>query len=136
MVKKPNIYVEISGDLFEPNVVARLHDAIAQGLEDLGDESAGIMASVISRGGFVKTGAFLTSIDSIGKRTSGPGYVSVAPTDVWPAPNRPTRTWAETGTRNGVKLRKGIGVFRNTAKQTQGMAYDRFFVDKIVEALS
>lgn len=115
MARKLNEYLEVSGPVFDDATRRKMSDAISEGLEELGDEAAGILAGYVSAAGFVKTGAFLSSIDSKLTRTGdSAGYVKIAPTDVWPQKGRPTRTWLEKGTRAGVKLRPAKGVFAKT----------------------
>jgi len=126
MARRVSQYLELSGPVFEGDAQRKLSDAISEGLEELGDQAAGILAGYVSAAGFVKTGAFLKSIDSKLTRTGdSAGYVKVAPTDVWPAPNRPTRTWLEKGTRAGVKLRPAKGVFAKTRSRVNelGLAH-------------
>jgi hypothetical protein len=119
-------YLEVTGPLFSPDVAREFNKAVNAGLEELGDEAAGILAGFVSQGGFEKTGAFLRSIDSKLTSQGGEvGFVKVAPTDVWPTPNRPTRTWFESGVRGGKKLRKGIGGFSKTTTRVNGMSYDK-----------
>lgn len=129
-------FLEITGPLFDAAAQRRVNDAIAEGLEELGDTAAGILAGFVSQGGFVHTGAFLSSIDAQrkGSDDGGVGYVKVAPTDVWPAADRPTRTWFEKGTRKGVKYRKGIGGFSKTTTRVKGMSYS-VIEDKIAAVL-
>jgi len=123
--RKPSKYLELDGPIFDPAVQREMNDAIAEGLDELGDQAAGILAGYVSAAGFVKTGAFLQSIDSKLTRTGdSAGYVKIAPTDVWPAPNRPTRTWLERGTRAGVKLRPAKGSFAKTRSRLNEMTYD------------
>lgn len=123
MARKLNQYIEVSGPIFDEATQRRMSDAIAEGLEELGDTAAGILAGYVSAAGFVKTGAFLQSIDAKLVRSSGAGYVKVAPTDVWPTKDRPTRTWLERGTRGGVKLRPAKGVFAKTRSRMNEMTY-------------
>lgn len=123
--RKPSKYLELDGPVFDPAVQRQMNDAIADGLEELGDQASGILAGYVSAAGFVKTGAFLKSIDSKLTRTGdAAGYVKVAPTDVWPEKGRPTRTWLEKGTRAGVKLRPAKGVFAKTRSRMNEMTYD------------
>lgn len=123
MPRKVSQYLELSGPVFEGDTQRKLSDAISEGLEELGDQAAGILAGYVSAAGFVKTGAFLKSIDSKLTRTGdAAGYVKIAPTDVWPEPNRPTRTWLEKGTRAGVKLRPAKGVFAKTRSRVNELS--------------
>ena len=64
MPRKVSQYLELSGPVFEGDTQRKLSDAISEGLEELGDQAAGILAGYVSAAGFVKTGAFLKSIDS------------------------------------------------------------------------
>ena len=123
MPRKVSQYLELSGPVFEGDTQRKLSDAISEGLEELGDQAAGILAGYVSAAGFVKTGAFLKSIDSKLTRTGdAAGYVKVAPTDVWPEKGRPTRTWLEKGTRAGVKLRPAKGVFAKTRSRVNELS--------------
>lgn len=136
MPRKVSQYLELSGPVFEGDTQRKLSDAISEGLEELGDQAAGILAGYVSAAGFVKTGAFLKSIDSKLTRTGdAAGYVKIAPTDVWPEPNRPTRTWLEKGTRAGVKLRPAKGVFAKTRSRVNELSLAHM-EDKIEGALN
>lgn len=158
-----NQYIELDGPLFEPGMRAAFAGAVREGMAELSEDLEGVMAGVISGGGFVKTGSFLRSVDSI-QRYRGPeevGYIKIYPMDSWSGTitlghngaktkkgkarmtvtsvdssnNRPTRTWADRGERRGVKLRKGLNIFSRTA--TAGRNIDKQqFADKIAEALN
>ena len=110
-------YIEIDGPLFDPDMVRRFKDAVAEGIEELADEADDIMASQILAGGFVRTRQFLESVDVVFIRSSPDviGYAKILPTAVWPKPDRPTRTWIAYGQRRGVKLRGGFNIFARTA---------------------
>ncbi len=126
MARTPSQYIEVSGPLFEPDVLERFNRAVTEGLVELGDEASGILAGFVQQSGFVKTGAFIRSIDSQLKGDPlGIGYVVVAPTDVWPMHDRPTRTWYEQGRRKGVKLRKASGGFSKTRRRIRTMTYPK-----------
>ena len=115
-------YIELDGPLFDPDVIKRFKDEVAEGIEEVGDEAAGILAGFTANRGFVRSG------DAI-------GYAKVAPTAVWPTAARPTRTWAERGVRNGVRLRKGLWLFRNTATRTRQLDFEHMFAERIRRAL-
>ena len=139
MPKKPHQYIELSGPLFEDDAIRKLNDAVAEGMEELGDEGASILGAAISQRGFVKTGAFLRSIDTIAKRSDkdrSAGYVAVAVTDSYPSPGRPTKTWFERGTRRGVRLRTGGYGFRKTADRLKSFDFEQLFGSRIREALN
>lgn len=132
-------YIEISGPLFEDDAVRRMHDAVAEGMEELGDEGASILGAAISQRGFVNTGQFLRSIETIAKRQNPDdtaGYVAVSVGDAWPAPDRPTKTWFERGTRKGVRLRTGGYGFRKTATALRAMDFELIFLRRIASALN
>lgn len=136
MARKGSQYIELSGPLFDDDAIAKFKDAVAWGIEELADEADDIMGSFIMQGGFVDTGRLLRSVDVDFIRTGGQiGYAKVLPTDVWPEPNRPTRTWIARGTRGGVKLRKQFDIFSRTS--TRVRALDQSFIaDKISTVLN
>jgi hypothetical protein len=118
-------YIELSGPLFDADVQSHINLGVAEGIEKLADTAAGILAGFVSAAGFVKTGAFLQSIDSkLVRSGNSVGYMKIAPTDVWPTPGRPTRTWFEAGTRGGKKLRKANGGFSKTTTRVNTMSYE------------
>lgn len=163
MPRKPSQYIELDGPLFDENMKHRFVIAVREGMEDLSEDLEGVMAATISQGGFVKSGDFLRSVDSV-QRYRGldeVGYIKIYPMDSWSGTitlghagaktksgkarmtvtsvsssnHRPTRTWADRGTRRGVKLRKGLNIFSRTA--TAGRNIDKQqFADKIAEALN
>jgi hypothetical protein len=135
MARKPSEYVEVSGPLFEPDVVRRVKRAIGKGVEEVGEESAGVMMGFIAAR-FMDTGAFMRSVES-DFRQSGDniGYAKVAPTAAWPEPGRPTKTWAETGQRGGKRLRKGAYIMRNTATRVRIFDLPKRFAKYIQEAI-
>lgn len=138
MPRRPSQYIELSGPLFEDDAVRRLYDAVAEGMEELGDEGASILGAAVSQRGFVRTGAFLRSIESVAKRAdkdASPGYVAVVVQDAYPAPGRPPRTWFERGTRRGIRLRTGGWGFRKTATALRAFDFEQYFGSKIREAL-
>lgn len=129
-------YIELDGPLFDPDVIKRFKDEVAEGIEEVGDEAAGILAGFTANRGFVRSGMFLRSISSEFVRSGDAiGYAKVAPTAVWPTAARPTRTWAERGVRNGVRLRKGLWLFRNTATRTRQLDFEHMFAERIRRAL-
>lgn len=129
-------YLEVTGPLFDEDMAAKFNRALTSGLEELGDEAAGILASFVAQAGFEKTGGFLRSIETkLTRSGSNVGFVTVAPTDVWPMANRPTRTWFEAGTRGGAKLRTGIGGFSKTTTRVKGMSYEKI-ESKVVAVLT
>lgn len=116
MARRPNQYVELEGPLFDPDVIARFKDAVAEGIEELADEGDDVMMSQIAKGGFERTGQLLRSVDVVFVRRSRDviGYAKILPTAVWPDPDRPTRTWLAHGVRSGTKLRRGFDFFTRT----------------------
>jgi hypothetical protein len=94
------------------------------------------MASVIAQGGFVRTGTFLRSVSALAKHSGDAiGFEKIQPTGQWPAPGRPTLTWADRGTRKGLKLRKSLNIFSRTATGLRNIDQG-FIADKIAEALN
>lgn len=137
-MRKPNQYIELDGPLFDARMVRHFHDAVAEGMEEMADDGASILGAAISQRGFVRTGAFLRSIDTIGKRTnkdSSAGYMQIAVTDAWPEPGRPPKTWFERGTRKGVRLRTGGYGFRKTATALKRLDFEQYFGGRIREAI-
>ena len=125
MARKKYVGVDLEGGVFDQGIAGRIAAAINEGLEQTGDEAAGVLTGFIAQSGFVKTGAFMRSVDSklLTKSADEPGYVKVAVEDAWPNSNRPTRTWAETGTRGGRKLRRGLGVFSKTNRRVGDFSF-------------
>lgn len=139
MPRRPNQYIELSGPLFDDDVIRKFNDAVADGMEELGDEGADILGASILQRGFVRTGAFLRSVETIAKRTdkdASAGIVTVSVTDAYPNPGRPPKTWFEKGTRNGVRLRTGGYGFRKTADRLKGFDFEQYFGGRIREALN
>lgn len=127
MARKGSQYLELSGPLFDDDAIEKFKDAVAWGIEELADEADDIMGSFIMQGGFVDTGRLLRSVDADFIRTGGQiGYAKVLPTDVWPEPDRPTRTWIARGVRGGVKLRKQFDIFSRTATRVRSL--DQSFI--------
>lgn len=125
MGRKQQKEIQLDGPLFADTEEREFNAAVNEGLEAAGDEAASVLAGFISSSGFVKTGAFLRSAESELRAKSGQiGYVKIGVTDAWPEENRPTRTWYETGTRDGKKLRKGLGGFAKTRRRVDDFAYD------------
>lgn len=136
MPRRPSQYIELSGPLFEDDVIARFKGAVAEGLQELADEADDIMASVIAAGGLIHTGRLLRSVDAQYIRTgTNIGYAKIVPTDVWPEPDRPTRTWITRGMRSGIKLRRGYDIFSRTATRVRQIDQS-FIADMIAEALN
>lgn len=139
MARRPAQYIEISGPLLEGNAVRLFHDAVAEGMEELGDEGASILGAAILQRGFVRTGRFLRSIETVAKRAnpdSSAGFVKVGVGGTWPESDRPTKTWFERGTRRGVRLRTGGYGFRKAATALRAMDFDPIFAQRIAEALN
>lgn len=138
MAPRRTQYIELSGPIFEDDVARRFHDAVAEGMEELGDEGASILGAAISQRGFVKTGRFLRGVDTIAKRAdkdNSAGFVAIVIADgAWPN-GGPTKTWFERGTRRGVRLRTGGYGFRKTATALRGHDFEQYFGGRIREAL-
>lgn len=138
MARQPYQYIELDGPLFDDDMIHRFRLAVREGIGELAEEGEGIMASVIANAGFVKTGGFVQSVDSFVKFREGDiGYAKIYPTDAWAPdnPGRPTRTWADRGTRKGVRLRKSLNIFSRSATGLRRIDQE-FIADKIAEALN
>jgi len=136
MARRPSTYIELSGPLFADDAIAKFKDAVAEGIQDLAEEADDIMASHIAAGGLIDTGRLLRSVDIIRVRSGGNiGYAYIAPTDVWPDADRPTRVWISRGTRRGVKLRKQYDIFSRTATRVRQIDQS-FIADKIATVLN
>lgn len=85
MARKPNMYVQLDGPLFDTGMIRLFNGAVFAGIEEIADEADDIMMAQISAGGLVDTGALLRSVDIITKRSSQDviGYAKIEPTDVW-----------------------------------------------------
>lgn len=131
--------IRLDGPIFDPNVVSNLHDALGEGIQEIGEEGEGILMSFISRGGFEKSGAFIRSVTSevALKNPRYPDAAVIVVTDDWKhrGAGRPTMTWFERGYRNGTRMRKGMWGFRNTATRMRAMNFETFFREKIDRAL-
>ena len=162
MARKKSEYIELDGPLFDADMTEKVNDAVAEGIEELGEDAAEIMVSFISAAGFVASGAFISSTDSVFKRSGRGvvGFAKVTPTDTWSGSitlghagattksgkaklsvtsvssgnNRPPKTWLATGTRGGKKLRPGNNVWAKTATRVNAMKVQRI-ADKIAKAL-
>lgn len=128
-------YIELSGPLFEPDVIDRFHDAVAEGIEDLAEQGEDILTQFVAQAGFIDTGSFISSIGVEVKRSRGAGYATVRPTAVWPNPGRPTRTWLERGTRKGAKLRTANRPFSKTKTRLRQVGV-KGFESRIARALN
>ena len=128
MAKRKSQFIELDGPVFDPEVQKLIVGALNEGIEDLAQEGEGILVGFIHQSGFVKTGAFASSVDSEmrNRNAAEPGYAKLGVTDAWPNPNRPTREWLVTGRRGGVKLRKGNGVFAKTATRLKDFSAETF----------
>ena len=138
MPRKPSQFIELDGPLFDADMSLRVKDALAEGVKELGEDAAEIMVGFISQAGFIATGAFISSTESVFKRRGRAevGFAKVTPSDSWKGVSgRPPKTWLARGTRGGVKLRKGSDVFRQTTTRVNAMKYD-FIAAKIAKALN
>ncbi len=166
MARRPTQYIEISGPLFESDVIRRFNDAVYSGMEEMADEGDDIMASQIAAGGMMDTGRLLRSVDIITKRASQDviGYYAITPTDTWKGAvtltkvgtkkgkkgkrvgvyhvgvvtndSRPTKTWLAHGTRRGVRLRRGYNFYARTATALRRMDPHAIIAPYIAEALN
>lgn len=131
-------HIELDGPLFDDDAIRRFHDAVADGMEELADEGGSVLGAAISQRGFLQTGKFLRSIDTVAKRRDrdeSAGYVAIKVGDAYPMPDRPTRTWFERGTRRGVRLRTGGYGFRKSAAAMKTMDWEQIFGTRIRAAL-
>jgi hypothetical protein len=138
VARAENRTIRVEGPIFDPRVVQNLHEALGEGIKELGEEGEGILMSFIARAGFEQSGRFLRSATSEQLSKAGhPDASTVTVTDDWKhmGAGRPTKTWFERGYRNGVRLRKGGWGFKNTATRMRAMNFDEFFRDKIARAL-
>lgn len=136
--RRVNTFLELDGPLFDEGAIKRVKDALAEGMDELGDTGAEFMMGFIAMGGFVRTGGFMRSVDSeLRRNTGGAGWVKVYPTGGWSGEpgSGPTRTWMETGRRGSVGLRKGVYAFRKTAQRLNAMKYDQVMLPKLIGAL-
>lgn len=139
MARRRTQYIELDGPLFDDDVTRRFHDAVAKGMEEMANDGASILGAAISQRGFVKTGRFLRSIDTLSKRSdkdNSAGYTAVVVTDAYPEKGRPTRTWFERGTRRGVRLRTGGYGFRKAATALRQVDWEQYFGGRIASALN
>jgi hypothetical protein len=130
---KKYIGIELDGAIFDDGIAENLAAAINEGLEETGDQAAGVLAGFISQSGFVKTGGFLSGVDSQMRIREGQvGYAKVGVfSGAWPEANRPTREWFERGRRGGVQMRKGLGGFSKTQRRVGDFSYAN--IEKHVE---
>lgn len=136
MARRPTPYIELSGPLFELDVIKRFNGAVRWGIEELANEADDIMASHIAKGGLIDTGRLLRSVDvTLVRSGDAVGYAKIMPTDVWPSPHRPTRTWIARGIRGGVKLRKQYDIFSRTATAVRRIDQG-FIAERIAEVLN
>lgn len=137
MARRASQYVELEGPLFDPDVIRRFKQAVAEGIEELADEGDDIMMSQIAAGGFVRTGQLLQSVDVVFVRRSRDviGYAKILPTAVWPEPDRPTRTWIARGLRRGVKLRRSFDIFARTTTVLRRMQPEERIAAKVQTVL-
>lgn len=135
-VRKPNLYYELSGPVFDPQHALAFYRAVGDGIEELGEEGAEILQSFIHQAGLIDTGRLVSSVHSEFTQTRGAGFAKVAPDAVWPDADRPTRIWLERGTREGKRLRSGKRPFSKTKTRLREIAYQRHFADRITKALN
>lgn len=164
MARKPHALVELSGPLFDDGMPDNVQDAIAEQVEELGDEGAGVLMGFISAAGFVRSGGFLHSVTSEFHRSRGIGYAKIYPTESWggeitvghsgaktksgkkrmtvqsvkTTAGGPTRTWFETGVRGGRRpaKRKGIYGFRKTTQRMDAMNPQQRVADAVMAVIS
>ena len=136
---KPRVYYELdkTGPLFLPGAKKRVKEALAEGVEDVGDRGANLYHGFVIAGGFVETGAFAESIYSDFRRSGDDvvGYAKVQPLDAYPKSNRPTVTWMERGTRKGVKMRKGIRAADKSARALRKLDFSQIFGGRLLKRI-
>jgi len=128
MARRKSQFIELDGPVFDPEVQTVVAGAINKGIADLANEGEGILLGFIHVAGFVKTGEFAGGVDSeMHTRPNEPGYSKLGVlTGAWPEKGRPPREWLVTGRRNGIKLRKGNGVFAKTATRLKDFSAETF----------
>jgi hypothetical protein len=131
MARRGTQYVELDGPLFDPEIIMKFKGAVSAGIRELADEGVEILQAYTWQGGFVDSGDWVTSIHSEFIQNRGIGYAKVLPS----AP-LPPRIWGERGTRRGVKLRKGVGMFRKTKTRLRQLSYEQFFGGRIRRVLN
>lgn len=136
--RKPSLYYELSGPVFDPRNWVALNRAIGEGIQSLADEGVEILQSFIHQAGLIDSGRLVSSVHSEYTQTRGAGFAKVLPAQgaVWPKKDRPTRIWLERGTRGGTRLRSGKRPFSKTKTRLREIAYQRHFADRITRALN
>jgi hypothetical protein len=101
------VRVDVSGPLFQPDAGKRMHDAVAQGLLQLGEIGAETMRYSMLNYHLIRTGRTISSIRVIQRRKQGTaGYVFITPTDVWSGVISVRRGGMEKYTTRTGKTRK------------------------------
>lgn len=114
-------YIEVSGPLFDPDIVRLFKGAVHAGIEDIADETDDIMVSQIVAGGMVETGALMRSVDIMLVRSSQDviGYAAVAPTDTWRGSLAVRQTGTVKKTSKSGKTRR-VKVYSRSATTSAG----------------
>ena len=136
---RPRVYYTLqnTGPLFIPGVRNNVKQALAEGVEDVGDRGANLYYGFVIEGGFTESGQFADSIFSDFRRRGKDvvGYAKVAPAATWPKADRPTVTWMERGTRKGVKMRKGIRAADKSARRLRKLDFSQIFGGRLLKRI-
>lgn len=128
MAKRLTTNVTVSGPLFElPSIQAAVEDVMSEGIGELTDAGRDIAKEFAPR----RSGRFQSGIRST-RPTKLVGLVRQ--TDTYGRGTaRPISTWLEKGTRGGVKLRSGKGIFTTAYRRIDAIDKDTYFLGKLVE---
>ena len=136
---RPKVYYELdkTGPLFLPGAKKRVKQALAEGVEDVGDRGANLYHGFVIQGGFTDSGRFADSIYSDFRRRNADvvGYAKVEARDAYPKADRPTASWMERGTRRGVRLRKGIRAGDKSARALRKLDFSQIFGGRLLKRI-
>lgn len=129
MAKRITTNVEIGGPLVDiPNITAAVHEVLREGIGELVDAGRDIAKDFAPS----SSGRFRAGIKSIKPRDKLLGVARQ--TDTYGRGTaRPISTWLERGTRRGVKLRKGKGIFTTAYRRIDAIDKDTYFIGKLAE---
>lgn len=130
MAKKITTNVTISGPLFDiPDIQAEVEKVVREGIGELTDAGRDIAQSFAAPRS--RTGRFERGIQAF----MGKGMVGfVRQSDTFgKGTARPISTWLERGTRGGVKLRPGKGIFGPAYNRVNAIDKDTYFIGKLTE---
>jgi hypothetical protein len=131
MAARPMITVEFLGPLADlPDLRATIDAALSEGIGELTDAGRDIAKEFAPS----KTGRFRHGI--AGLHAQGKLVGIVRQTDTYGRGTaHPTSTWLEKGTRGGVKLRRGKGIFTTAYRRINAIDKDTYFLGKMSERL-